>query len=69
MQHDQSFRFDVKFNISFSLPKVDEEEVRLALLSHVAENCCYGKGAAEDMKFTDLNHSSAFHVGHFILCF
>ena len=50
---------------------MDEEEVRLALLSHVAENCCYGKGAAEDMKFTDLNHSSAFHVGHFmflILC-
>lgn len=29
----------------------------------MSQNCCYGKGAAEDLKFTDLKSTSAFHVG------
>ena len=44
------------------LPQMREEEAREALLEFVAENCCYGRGAAEELKFTDLRHSSAFHV-------
>lgn len=43
------------------LPRIDEHEAREALLHHVAENCCYGKGAAQELRFTDLQHSSAFH--------
>ncbi|XP_060604366.1 protein SSUH2 homolog isoform X2 [Ruditapes philippinarum] len=43
------------------LPKIDENEARQALLEFVAENCCYGKGAAESLQFKDLVHSSAFH--------
>ena len=39
-----------------------EEEAREALLEFVAENCCYGRDAAEELKFTELRHSSAFHV-------
>ena len=44
------------------LPQIREEEAREALLGFVAENCCYGKGAAQELKFTDLRHTSAFHV-------
>lgn len=43
------------------LPQIREEEAREALLGFVAEHCCYGKGAATELKFTDLHHSSAFH--------
>ena len=48
------------------LPQIQEEEAREALLGFVAEHCCYGKGAALDLKFTELIHSSAFHVS--IIC-
>ncbi|KAK3102359.1 hypothetical protein FSP39_010777 [Pinctada imbricata] len=44
-----------------NVPSIDEKEAREALLSYVAENCCYGKGAAEDLKYLDLQSSSAFH--------
>ncbi|KAK3584315.1 hypothetical protein CHS0354_027440 [Potamilus streckersoni] len=44
-----------------SLPTVSEEDCRAALLQHVAEHCCYGKGAAQEMKIADIQHSSAFH--------
>ena len=47
------------------LPQIQEEEAREALLGFIAENCCYGKGAAQELKFTDLRHSSAFHVSTF----
>ena len=50
------------FSLYFSLPQIREEEAREALLAFVAENCCYGKGAAEELSFKDLQHSSAFHV-------
>lgn len=43
------------------LPKIDENEARQALLQYVAEHCCFGKGAAQDLQFKDLVHSSAFH--------
>ncbi|XP_038073536.1 protein SSUH2 homolog isoform X2 [Patiria miniata] len=44
-----------------NMPTVTVEQAREALLSHVAENCCYGKKAAQEMVFNDISHSSAFH--------
>ena len=43
---------------------VSEEEARDALLSYVAEYCCFGKGAARDMEIEDVTASSAYHVSH-----
>ncbi|XP_071138146.1 protein SSUH2 homolog isoform X1 [Mytilus edulis] len=47
-------------NIS-NVPTITEQEARDALLEFVADNCCYGKKAAEDLNFNDLKSSSAFH--------
>ncbi len=44
-----------------NMPTVTVEQAREALVSHVAENCCYGKKAAQEMVFNDISHSSAFH--------
>jgi hypothetical protein len=43
-------------------PQVTEQEARTALLSLVAENCCYGRDAAKEMAIVKINYSSAFHV-------
>ena len=43
---------------------MSEEEARNALLSYVAEHCCFGKGAARDMEIEDVTASSAYHVSH-----
>ncbi|XP_046369543.2 protein SSUH2 homolog [Haliotis rufescens] len=40
---------------------VNEDQAREALMMYVAEHCCYGKGAAETMKFTQLQPTNAFH--------
>ncbi|XP_069141147.1 protein SSUH2 homolog isoform X1 [Argopecten irradians] len=44
-----------------NVPTISEQDAREALLKHVAEHCCYGKGAAEDLKYMDLKSTSAFH--------
>ncbi|KAL5015046.1 hypothetical protein ScPMuIL_009316 [Solemya velum] len=44
-----------------NVPTITEKEARESLLHFVAENCCYGKGAAEELTFQDLKSSSAFH--------
>lgn len=44
-----------------NVPTITEQDAREALLNYVSQNCCYGKGAAEDLKFTDLKSTSAFH--------
>nr|KAG5711286.1 hypothetical protein BaRGS_005983 [Batillaria attramentaria] len=44
-----------------NVPTITEEDAREALLQHVAEHCCYGKGAATQMTFRELKSSSAFH--------
>lgn len=41
-----------------------EDEARDALLSYVAEHCCFGKDAAKEMEIEDITPSSAYHVGH-----
>jgi len=41
---------------------ISEDQARDALLAFVAENCCYGKKAAEDMEIKDITPSSAYHV-------
>ena len=48
--------------IHFSVPVITEDQARQALLEHVAQNCCYGKGAAKELTFLDLKSTSAFHV-------
>ena len=49
-------------DITSSLPVINEDQAREALLQYVAQNCCYGSGAAKNMTFRDLKSSSAFHV-------
>ncbi|WAR25577.1 SSUH2-like protein, partial [Mya arenaria] len=40
---------------------INENDAREVLLQHVAEHCCYGSRAAKQLKFTELEHTSAFH--------
>ena len=55
----------LKYNdLCFRATAVSEEEARDALLSYVAEHCCFGKGAARDMEIEDVTASSAYHVSH-----
>ena len=39
-----------------------EADARDALLEFVAEKCCYGKSAAEDLQIVEVKPSCAFHV-------
>ena len=48
----------------YSLPVINEDQAREALMQYVSQHCCYGSGAAKNMKFRDLKSSSAFHVCH-----
>ena len=41
---------------------ITEDQARDALLALVAENCCYGKKAAEDIEIKDITTSNAYHV-------
>ena len=45
-----------------SIPTISEDTAREALLLEVSKNCCYGKGAAQNLVFTNMVPSSAFHV-------
>lgn len=45
---------------------ITAEEAREALLSHVAEHCCYGKGAAQDMQMRHIEPSNALHVSYIL---
>ncbi|XP_054751524.2 protein SSUH2 homolog isoform X1 [Lytechinus pictus] len=42
-------------------PTLTDDEAREALVSFVAENCCYGKKAAKNLHINDLKHTAAFH--------
>ncbi|KAK6176096.1 hypothetical protein SNE40_014446 [Patella caerulea] len=60
--YDESERGAPPENREFkAVPTITEEEAREALLSFVAEHCCYGKKAAQEMNYTDLKSTSAFH--------
>lgn len=41
---------------------ITEEEAREALLEFVAQNKCYGKGAAEKMQMNNIAPRNALHV-------
>ncbi|XP_071476031.1 protein SSUH2 homolog [Diadema antillarum] len=43
------------------LPRITDAEARESLLSFVAEQCCWGKKAAEELNITTIEHSTAFH--------
>ncbi|KAF6019655.1 hypothetical protein EB796_022018 [Bugula neritina] len=40
---------------------ITDEEARAAMLEHVSQHCCYGKGAAEQMTITNITPSNALH--------
>ncbi|CAG2165515.1 unnamed protein product, partial [Oppiella nova] len=47
-----------------SLPsstEISESEARQALIKHIANRCCYGKGVAKDMSIIKIEHMCAFH--------
>jgi len=46
-----------------SAASITDEEARAAMLEHVSQHCCYGKGAAEQMTITNITPSNALHVG------
>ncbi|XP_002740315.1 protein SSUH2 homolog [Saccoglossus kowalevskii] len=43
------------------VPVVSEEQARNALLDHVSQNCCFGSKPANELIFTNILPSSAFH--------
>ncbi|VDI52254.1 Hypothetical predicted protein [Mytilus galloprovincialis] len=44
-----------------SAPTIDEVAVRKALLDYASDQCCWGKGAARDMKIEKLEPSTSYH--------
>lgn len=47
-----------------SAANISRTEAREALLQYVAENCCYGKGAAQKMEMVRVVPSNALHVSN-----
>ncbi|XP_071476022.1 protein SSUH2 homolog [Diadema antillarum] len=43
------------------MPKLEEEEARKALLALVEEKTCWGRDAADDLIFKNIEHTAAFH--------
>ena len=41
--------------------KLTEEQARAALITHIAEHCCYGKAAAKNMHVKKMEMAPAFH--------
>ncbi|XP_014680634.1 PREDICTED: protein SSUH2 homolog [Priapulus caudatus] len=41
--------------------QLNEEDVREALLSYIAQNCCYGKGTAREMRINEIKLTSGLH--------
>ncbi|XP_043230699.1 protein SSUH2 homolog [Amphibalanus amphitrite] len=41
--------------------ELSEQQARAALLCHVTDHCCYGRGAARHMNIAKINYSSAHH--------
>ena len=48
-----------------SAAKITSDEVREAVLQFVAEHCCYGKGAAENMIMNVILPSNALHASDY----
>ncbi|VDH96103.1 Hypothetical predicted protein [Mytilus galloprovincialis] len=44
-----------------NLSVISEDEARQALRLYVGENCCFGKKPVEELTFTELQSSNAFH--------
>lgn len=42
-------------------PKLTEAQARSAMLSHIANHCCYGKAAAKNMHIKKMEYLPAFH--------
>eukprot|EP01137_Pigoraptor_chileana_P026642 Opistho-2@8266 len=48
-------------NYRITTTNITEDAARAALLAYVDKQCCYGKGAANDLVFTDIRSGDAFH--------
>ena len=44
-----------------TIPTLTQQQARDALLKHVSSKCCYGSGAAKQMKVSDMEYVPAFH--------
>ena len=64
-------RFRLRFKDTFekfyyqfykSVPYLSEDEAKAALAQFVSEHCCYGKGPAKELTFTNLQSSSSYRV-------
>ena len=48
--------------VSYNQEAITDSEARASLNQLVSENCCWGKGPANDMKIVNIAPSSAFKV-------
>jgi hypothetical protein len=44
-----------------AIPSLTQQQARAALLAHVGARCCYGSGAAKQMRITNMDYVPAFH--------
>ena len=44
-----------------TIPTLTHQQARDALLKHVSSKCCYGSGAAKQMKVSEMEYMPAFH--------
>lgn len=51
----------------FSITQIDESDAREALLNFVAEKCCYGKAAANELQIMKISPSCALHVSQLLV--
>ena len=57
----------LSLSLSLSIPTISEDVARNALMDEIGQHCCYGKGAAQNLVFTNIQPSSAFHVSYILL--
>ena len=58
---EREFTGHVSF-LMCSVPVISEDDAREALLEFIGQRCCYGKKAAREFVFANIDPSSAFHV-------
>jgi hypothetical protein len=44
-----------------AIPSLTQQQARAALLAHISQRCCYGSGAAKQMRITSMDYVPAFH--------
>ena len=44
-----------------AIPSLTQQQARAALLAHISARCCFGSGAAKQMRITSMDYVPAFH--------